>query len=125
MITHNIEVYDRRNIYEFDNSLMMHYYPERIIKILGGVNKKCLELGIGNGYTVEAFTKQFNKYIVLEGDGLIINRFKKEFPDSEAEIIETYFEKWTTEERFDVIILGFVLEHVDDPQMIIKNINTF
>ncbi len=39
MITHNIEVYDRRNIYEFDNSLMMHYYPERIIKILGGLIK--------------------------------------------------------------------------------------
>ena len=36
MITHNIEVYDRRNIYEFDNSLMIHYYPEPIIKILGG-----------------------------------------------------------------------------------------
>ena len=46
--------------------------------------------------------------------------FKSEFPKNNAEIIETYFEEFTDETKYDVIIMGFILEHVDDPAKILK-----
>ena len=53
MIEQKIEVYDKSNIYEFDNNNMLHYYPKRIMELIESKKyKSCLELGIGHGYTV-------------------------------------------------------------------------
>lgn len=35
-IDHDIEIYNKNNIYEFDNSLILQYYPRRIMELLGG-----------------------------------------------------------------------------------------
>ena len=50
----------------------------------------------------------------------ILRYFRKRFPKCKAEIIETYFEKFKSEEKFDVIVAGFVLEHVDNPSKILQ-----
>src|SRR5208282_1346221 len=42
-----------------------------------------------------------------------------------AEIIETYFESFEGEERFDVIVMGFILEHVDKPAEILARYRRF
>lgn len=70
--------------------------------------------------TTEIFSDFFEKYVVLEGDRNIIDRFKRTHMKTKAEIIETYFEERTTEETFDVIILGFILEHVENTNEILK-----
>lgn len=62
---------------------------------MGG--KTCLELGIGHGKTTELFSGLFEKYVVLEGDKNIIDRFKRTHTKIKAEIVETYFEKCRTE----------------------------
>ena len=119
MIEQKIEVYDKSNIYEFDNNNMLHYYPKRIMELIESKKyKSCLELGIGHGYTVESFSSFFDRHVVLDGDGEIIKNFKNKFPNIKSEIIETYFEDLDTDEKFDIIVLGFVLEHVDNPNRI-------
>ncbi len=115
----DLDVYKESNIYEYDNNIMMHYYPQRVISLTNSRNT-CLELGIGHGYTTEIFSRYFCRHIALDGDRGIISRFKEKFPDVKTEIIETYFEAWDTEEAFDLIIMGFVLEHVEDPQAILN-----
>lgn len=123
-IEHDITVYDKSNIYEFDNSIMMHYYPKRIMEILKeqGIEKikSCLELGIGHGYSTEFFSTHIQKYTVLEGDKSIIEKFKMTYPKLPIKIINKYFEDYDTKERYDIIICGFVLEHVDNPREILK-----
>ncbi len=118
-IKQDIEVYDKNNIYAFDIKYMLHYYSHRVMKLTNKASS-CLELGIGDGYTTELLSFFFDKYLVLEGDKKIIERFKHEFPRVNTRIVETYFEEWTTEEKFDAIIIGFVLEHVDDPIFILN-----
>lgn len=116
--------YSDENIYSLDNRLLLNWYPKRIIKKTPSVNS-CLELGIGHGYTTNIFSQHFKRYIVLDGSKAIIENFKNNFSDNKAEIIETYFENFETDEKFDVIILGFVLEHVDNPQEILVKYKKF
>ena len=78
-----------------------------------------MELGIGHGYSTEFFSNYFKKYVVLDGDKEIINKFKKEHSTVPVNIVETFFEDYCTDEKFDIIICGFVLEHVDDPKVIL------
>lgn len=127
MIHQNIAVYEKNNIYEFDNNIILHEYPRRIAEIIydEGEAQNCLELGIGHGYTTEFFSNFFQRHIVLEGDPKIIDRFRKKFPNVQSEIIETYFEQWDTKETFDVIIMGFILEHVDAPVELIQKYKSF
>lgn len=123
-IEQDMTVYDKSNIYEFDNSIMMHYYPKRIVEILEeqGISRQssCLELGVGHGYSIEYFSNYFQKYVVLDGDPQIVKKFKNEHPNLQIEIIETYFEDFNTDEKYDIVICGFILEHVDNPRIILN-----
>jgi trans-aconitate methyltransferase len=84
-----------------------------------------LELGLGHGITANIFSKKFEKHVVLEGSPGVIQNFKESFPQCRARIVETYFETFDTEEKFDVIVLGFVLEHVEDPCEILSRYKNF
>lgn len=127
-ITSNLDkhliAYNNENIYSFDNKLLLNWYPKRVIKKTKKSNS-CLELGLGHGYTANIFSRYFKRYLVLDGSNAIIENFKNNFPDCNAEIIETYFEKFETDEKFNVIILGFVLEHVDNPNEILQKYKKF
>jgi len=115
-----IKAYEVQSLYEFDNKIMLDWYSNRVVELTKGA-KSILELGVGHGYTTNVFSKHFSRHVVLDGSPAVIKRFKKIFPDCNAQIIETYFEKFITNEKFDVIVLGFILEHVEDPARILSN----
>src|SRR6267378_5546257 len=73
--------------------------------------KSVLELGLGHGFTTNIFSSHFDRHVVLEGSPAVIQNFKEKFPECRAKIVETHFEEFDTEEKFDVIVMGFVLEH--------------
>lgn len=120
----HVVAYEGHNLYDFDNEIILNWYPQRIIKLTKNA-KSILELGLGHGYTANIFSKHFKRHVVLEGSFAVIENFKKKFSDCRAEIIETYFEKFVTEEKFDVIVFGFILEHVDNPVEIMIRFKKF
>lgn len=127
-IQQDIRAYDKENMYDYDNSIMLDYYPKRIMELLGKGyrKKKCLELGLGHGYTARLFSKYFDNYTVIEGSWELIQKFREENSDLKINIKNSYFENWSAnEQRYDVIILGFVLEHVDDPVQILRQYKTY
>ncbi|MCQ1769260.1 class I SAM-dependent methyltransferase [Neorhizobium galegae] len=105
--------------YQFDNEIMLNWYPKRIMALTEPGNN-VLELGIGHGYTCNHFSDYFHHYVVIDGSESVISNFKQVFPASKAEIVEGFFEDFSSERKFDVIIMGFVLEHVDRPKDILE-----
>ncbi|WP_274309203.1 class I SAM-dependent methyltransferase [Solibacillus daqui] len=112
------KAYEDDFAYALDNELMLNWYPKRIIeKVSGG---SLLELGIGHGYTSILFSENFNHHVVVDGSEEIISNFKKNNDVGQIEIIHSYFEDFHTDEKFDVIVMGFILEHVDNPDLILE-----
>lgn len=112
------------NIYHFDNNILMHWYPKRILELCTNKNA-LLELGLGHGFTAQIFTKKFLHHVILDGSPAVIGHFTQKFPNFESTIIETYFETYETNERFDAVIMGFVLEHVNNPVELMSKFKKF
>jgi SAM-dependent methyltransferase len=120
----HVRAYEGDLQYDFDNEILLNWYPERILGFTKD-SKSLLELGLGHGYTTNIFSKFFSKHIVLEGSNAVIENFRKKYPDCQCDIINTYFENFFHDEKFDVIVLGFILEHVDEPIEILKHFKKF
>src|SRR5450432_3508885 len=115
------EAYDEHFV--LDNKLMLEWYPHRVVAMAAG--DSMLELGLGHGFTTAFFAQHFARYKVIDGSPEMIERFRHRFGLSQVDIVESYFENFDSEERFDNIAMGFVLEHVDDPGAILRRYRHF
>lgn len=120
----HVQAYQGNNIYDFDNTIQLEWYPRRILEFSRGANS-LLELGLGHGITARVFEPHFKRHVVVDASPAVIENFHQRHPHSTIEIAESYFETFETPERFDVIVFGYVLEHVDDPQKILAHFRQF
>lgn len=107
-----------------ENDLILNWYPKRIVRRF----KHCrslLELGIGHGFTADIFNTASDRHVLVEGSQLVIDQFKAAHPAFNAELVYGYFESFETEEKFDVIVMGFILEHVIDPGLLLAKFRSF
>src|SRR5690606_8537451 len=104
-----------------ENELILNWYPPRILRRLEGkAPLSLLELGLGHGYTTALFNRHFQRHVVLEGSSVVIDLFRENYPGLNIELVEGYFEHFVSAEQFDVVMMGFILEHVDDPGLILR-----
>lgn len=120
----HVAAYQGGNLYDFDNEILITWYPQRILHHAGAASSM-LELGLGHGHSANFFFDRFERHVVLEGSPAVIRNFHQKYPECRAQIIETYFEAFSTDERFDLIVMGLILEHVDDPLRILRRYRTF
>lgn len=120
----HVLAYEGHNLYDFDNNILLNWYPQRILDLTKG-SRSILELGLGHGFTAKIFSTHFDRHVVLEGSPAVIENFRKISPESRTHIVETYFETFESQEKFDVVVMGFILEHVDDPSQIIAKYKRF
>ena len=115
------DAYDEHFV--LDNKLMLEWYPHRVVAMATGAS--LLELGLGHGYSTAFFAQHFAPYKVIEGSPEMIARFRSRFRLSDVDVVQGFFEAFETEERFDNIAMGFVLEHVDDPALLLRHYRRF
>lgn len=123
-LDNHVQAYQGLSIYDFDNTIQLKWYPQRIANFCKDASS-LLELGLGHGITASVFQQHFNRHVVIDASPAVIQNYRQRFPDSKIEIVESYFELFDTSERFDVIVFGYILEHVDDPIQILKHFRTF
>jgi len=120
----HIESYGEQFDFAFDNQIMLNWYPERIMRLCTS-GQSLLELGIGHGYTTNRFSRYFKRHVVIDGSTLVIEQFRQRYPKCPVSIVQGYFEQFETDERFDVVVMGFVLEHVENSREILEKYKKF
>jgi SAM-dependent methyltransferase len=130
MLDRHIVAYQGGQLYDFDNEILLTWYPQRVLHHAGAAHSM-LELGLGHGYTTDIFSRHFKRHVVVEGSHAVIRAFRDKHPECHAEIIESFFEHFSPpspggiHQCFDVIVMGFILEHVDDPSLILRRFRDF
>ena len=79
-----------------------------------------LELGPAEGIMTESLVKLDRPLTVVEGAASFCDDLRERFPD--IEVVHSLFEDFQPQQQFDNIILGHVLEHVEDPVQILRQV---
>lgn len=77
-----------------------------------------LELGPAEGLMTERLVKLGAPVTCVDGSEVFCKRLQEKYPS--LEVINSLFEDFKSEKKFQNIVLGHVLEHVDDPVEILK-----
>ncbi len=72
-----------------------------------------LELGPAEGVMTDYLVNLKQNLTVVDGAEIFCKEIKKRYP--QVTVVNSLFEEYTPSERFNNIILGHVLEHVEDP----------
>jgi 2-polyprenyl-3-methyl-5-hydroxy-6-metoxy-1,4-benzoquinol methylase len=118
--------YEPQFPYHDENLLMLNCYAAELCNFCKLKEiRSLLSLGIGHGVLpstiIKELGKQLDNYTLVEGSSEIIERFKSAIGQiSFVELVNSYFENYSTDRIFDALEIGFVLEHVDDPELVLK-----
>jgi len=119
-----ITAYNENFQFSFDNNIILKWYPRRIMDL---TNKylTMLELGVGHGYTSDMFSNFYSEYVVMDASPAVLEQFKRQYPNSPAKVYESYFEEYRDNQKYDIVMMGFILEHVDDPAKVLNHFKQF
>lgn len=79
-----------------------------------------LELGPAEGVMTERLVQDTADLTVVEGSALFCAQLRERFPS--VAVHHALFESFETERRFQTIVLGHVLEHVEDPVAVLQRV---
>jgi SAM-dependent methyltransferase len=112
-------IYDGNSIYQYDNQVILERYPKQVLKNYLG-RGALLELGLGHGFSAQAFSGYFDSHTVIEGSLKVIEQHRELLQRHNINIINSFFEDFETDKKYDLIVAGFVLEHVENPKNILS-----
>lgn len=103
--------------YERENLITAAGFVARIARY-AATHDEYLELGVGHGAALDALARSFGRVLVVEGSAELVRRCARRHAN--VQLVESYFETFTSERRWPNIGMGFVLEHVDDPALVLQ-----
>jgi 2-polyprenyl-3-methyl-5-hydroxy-6-metoxy-1,4-benzoquinol methylase len=106
---------------EIENSIQIYEFPW-ISKFICP-DMKILDLGIGDGIVLNLLVNHMTNFVfdlkILEGSSVLCQNFHG-FNNDKVKIENVLFENFETDDRYDLIIMSHVLEHVENPIDILK-----
>lgn len=82
-----------------------------------------VELGYGDGITTDMLSPHIQNYEVVEGVSSLVGEAKRRAPG--VKVIESLFEDFCPDRQFDTILAFHVLEHVRNPDALLKHLKTW
>jgi len=120
------DAYDKEFKFHDENDLMLSWYTRIMLRSLKerGV-QSLLSLGIGQKVVarqiVSTIGDVLREYSVIEGSNEILDDFRRELGSGTSiHLINSLFETFESDKKFDAMEMGFILEHVDDPSLILR-----
>lgn len=98
------------------NMGMINYSYELLLRNIRG--NRLLEMGPAEGVMTERLISLDKALTVVEGSSSFCESLRLRFPD--INVVHSLFEDYQPDTQFDTIVLGHVLEHVEDPVDILR-----
>jgi 2-polyprenyl-3-methyl-5-hydroxy-6-metoxy-1,4-benzoquinol methylase len=120
---YNIEIKDTKDhkyAYSFDLDVMHPFMIKSFEPFF--VQGSLLELGSFKGDFTIRFMPYFDDITCVEASDTAIEEARKKL-GTKVKFINSIFEKLSLPKRYDNIVLTHVLEHLDDPVLLLKRIN--
>lgn len=106
------------------NGYMNKYRVSVILEKCKG--QTVLDIGSADAFMAEALSPFFKRIVAVDGSAELISRAKQRLGDnSNVELVNELAETYSTDERFDIVLLSFILEHVNDPSEVLKRAANF
>jgi len=109
-----------------ENRRALEWYAERVEGLASrSAARRALSLGIGQRIVCRRLAGalsegRLDRYVIVEASSAAIGELVEDDADfSGCEVVEAWFESFSSHELFDLVEMGFVLEHVDDPLAIL------
>lgn len=80
----------------------------------------CLELGPAEGTFSQILARRFDDLTLVDGSERFCAILRERLPG--ADVVHALFEDYRPARRFDTIVLGHVLEHVDEPPALLRQV---
>ena len=84
---------------------------------------RVIELGYGEGITLERLADKAGHYAIVEGAPSLVNVVKQKHP--KVEVINSLFEDYSPPQSYDMLLALHVFEHVDDPVALGRHLRTW
>ncbi len=108
--------------FECENSLTIENLAQKCVSY--SLSKSnYLELGLGHGVALKVLAENFESVTALDGSVKMIEKFTNAYKN--VQLQHTYFEDYQTENKYDSIGMGFILEHVENPLLILIKYKSF
>ncbi len=79
---------------------------------------RCLEMGPAEGLMTDILAPTFPELTVVEGSEQFCASIRARHPT--AEVVNSLFEEFVPKKSFDTIVMGHVLEHVEEPRALLR-----
>jgi 2-polyprenyl-3-methyl-5-hydroxy-6-metoxy-1,4-benzoquinol methylase len=113
-----------------ENLMLLEWYSRRILQTIRAREPaSVLSLGIGHKVVAGSLLRAagyMKSYTIVEGSDEMIRAFtdRETLPEN-ASIVHSFFETYNADQKFGIIEAGFILEHVDDPLLILRKFAGF
>jgi SAM-dependent methyltransferase len=114
-----------------ENLRMLGWYAQRLVAAVRRAGARSLiSLGIGHQVVsrtiLERLGGALDEYTIVEGSAARIAEFRAQTPlPAFARLENAFFEQFEAARPVDAIEMGFVLEHVDDPRLVLSRFVSF
>jgi trans-aconitate methyltransferase len=103
------------------SSAMVEYSFEIFYR--NSVNGNCLEMGPAEGVMTNKLVKVFDELTLVEGSRQFSSELAIRYP--KIDVVHSLFEDFEPKKKFNNIVLGHVLEHVENPADILAKVKTW
>ena len=123
--------YGEQSWFYDENVAMLNWYAQRVVRTCRAKShRSVLSLGIGHQAVPKAILAELGttlaRYVIVEGSQQIIEGFRSQVTlPARTELVHSLFEEYQPAEPFDAIEMGFVLEHVQDPDALVRRYSQF